>query len=193
MRSIVLKYFGGFSPFLLLLFKSVYLIQGREDFSAYFLEKKVDFLFTVKDSIVKLPNTEYQELHKGKFVCVVPKSYECSGKKAITFQDLAHRNLILLHPSDCPNEMLEMEKKIISQCPLSPVLYSDNQLSGCTMAKCGVGIAIMPDFICILDPELCIIPLETDDFVPYGVVWNKKDRRKETYDLLMTSKEVYGQ
>lgn len=158
-----------------------------------FLEKKVDFLFTVKDSVLQLPNTRYQELYRGKYVCVVPEYSGLIQKKVISYSDLEGYSLILLNPIQSPNEMIKMEKRIMEQCRLSPVLYTDNQLSGCTMAKCGIGVAIMPDFICIPDPTLCVIPLETEDFVPYGIVWHAEDRRVETADLLQAAIDVYAE
>lgn len=156
-----------------------------------FLEKRADFLFTVKDNIINLPNTQYYELYHGKYVCVVSEDCGLSQKQKIGYSDLGTYNLILLNPIQSPDEMIQMEKKIIEECQSSPVLYTDNQLSGCTMAKCGLGVAIMPDFICIPDPTLCVIPLETEDFVPYGIVWHKDDKRKETGDLIQAAKDVY--
>ncbi|MVB12721.1 Hca operon transcriptional activator HcaR [Caprobacter fermentans] len=156
-----------------------------------FLEKRVDFLFTVRDNVIDLPNTQYHELYRGKYVCVVSEDCALSQKKKIAYRDLETYNLILLNPIQSPEEMIQMEKRIMEECRSSPVLYTDNQLSGCTMAKCGLGVAIMPDFICIPDPTLCVIPLETEDFVPYGIVWHKDDKRKETDDLIQAAIDVY--
>lgn len=79
----------------------------------------------------------------------------------------------------------------ISSCPLSPILLADNQLSGCTMAKCGLGIAVMPDFIYSMDKALHIVPLETEDNVSYGALWHTDDKRKQTKSLLAIAKKVF--
>lgn len=156
-----------------------------------FIEKKIDFLFTVKDNLSTLPGTCYQELYIAKFVCIVAKSYELASHKCITLKELNHNTLILLNPVECPKEMIQIEEMILENCPQSSTLYTDNALSGCTMAKCGLGIAVMPDFICIADPELCIIPLAVEDTVSYGVAWHDTDKRRLTSSLVTTAQEIY--
>ena len=156
-----------------------------------FIEKKVDFLFTVKDNLSALPGTRYQELYMADFVCIVARSSKLANHKRITLEEINHNTLILLNPIESPEEMIQMEKKILESCVESPILYTDNSLSGCTMAKCGLGVAIMPDFICIADPELCIIPLAVEDYVSYGVAWHDVDKRRLTSDLVEAAQEVY--
>jgi len=85
-----------------------------------------------------------------------------------------------------------MEEKVLAQCPTSQVLYADSIISGYTMAKCGFGVAIMPDFVCTNDPELCSVPMNIEDTISYGIVWNNQDNRKETRDLVQIIKEVYS-
>ncbi|MGN0710218.1 MAG: LysR family transcriptional regulator [Anaerovoracaceae bacterium] len=157
-----------------------------------FFEKKVDFLFTIQNNTIDILNAKYQELYVGHFICVVPNKNKLSNKDKITFDDLNGQTMVLLNPTLCPEEMKQMEKKIITACPLSPIIFSDNQLSGCTLAKCGLGIAIMPDFIYSADESLNIVPLETDDVVSYGAAWHMDDNSNKTKRLISIAKESYN-
>lgn len=159
--------------------------------SILFCEKKVDFLFTIHDTSIDMLRAKYHELYVGRFICIVPGKSELSCQEKITFADLNGHSLVLLNPSLCPGEMKQMEEKLVSSCPLSPILLADNQLSGCTMAKCGLGIAVMPDFIYSMDKALHIVPLETEDNVSYGALWHTDDKRKQTKSLLAIAKKVF--
>lgn len=156
-----------------------------------FSDNKIDFLFTVKDNIVNMQHANYLELYKSKLVCIISNELDISCKPKFSISDLKHQTLILLNPVHCPNEMVEIEKIIIENCPTSPVVYADSTLSGCTMAKSGLGIAIMPDFIYINDDDLSIIPLDIEYYISYGIVWDKRDIRKESLDFINFAKEVY--
>lgn len=156
-----------------------------------FLEDKADFLFTVRDSIIKIPQTDYRELYIGRFMCILSEKHELSGKKSLSFETLNGETLVLLNPSLCPEEMKRMEEQIIEACPDSPVLYVDNQLSGCTLASCELGIAIMPDFIYHATATLCMIPLQTSEVISYGAVWHTQDRRKQTCCLLEVAERIF--
>ncbi|MDY5498092.1 MAG: LysR substrate-binding domain-containing protein [Anaerobutyricum sp.] len=70
-----------------------------------FLEDKADFLFTVRDSIIKIPQTDYRQLYIGRFMCILSEKHELSEKKSLSFETLNGETLVLLNPSLCPKDV----------------------------------------------------------------------------------------
>ena len=49
----------------------------------------------------------------------------------------------------------------------------------------------MPDFVCLECSDVAVIPLSTDDFISYGLAWNKKHPNKIIGDLVKVSESIY--
>lgn len=157
-----------------------------------YLENKVDFMFTVFEGLENIPDLSFEELHIGRYVCVVPKDHIFCTYNSISLEELSKHNLILLNPINAPEEMKRMLKKIEDICSLSPKLYCDSVFSGYTLVKSGLGIAIMPDFVCLDDNEVLVIPLLSEERISYGVAWNKKNTNKVVNDFINIAKNVYS-
>lgn len=157
-----------------------------------YLENKTDFMFTVCEGLENLPDITFEELYVGHYVCVMPKVHQLAKCKAISLEQLSLHNLILLNPTNAPEEMKRMIKKIEEITSLSPKLYCDSVFSGYTLVKGGLGIAIMPDFVCLDDNEVSVIPLLTNEQISYGVAWNKKNTNKVVNDFINIAKDIYS-
>lgn len=157
-----------------------------------YLEDKADFIFTVCEGLENLPDLNFEELYMGRYVCVMPQKHILSTSNAISLDELSKHNLILLNPTNAPEEMKRMLKKIEECCTLSPKLYCDSVFSGYTLVKSGLGIAIMPDFVCLDDGEVRVIPLLSDERISYGVAWNKKNTDKVVMDFVSIAKDIYS-
>ncbi|SDZ20138.1 DNA-binding transcriptional regulator, LysR family [Evansella caseinilytica] len=155
-----------------------------------FTDHKLDLVFTVRENICDIADAGYIELFIGRFVCVLPKGHALSNKKIIKVTELRNQSLILLDPINCPSEMARIQNNIQLQCPNSTVYFSDSALISDTMIKGGVGIAVMPDFVCSRDPDLSIIPLDVSDLISYGIVWDKTNERSEIKEFLKITMQV---
>ena len=157
-----------------------------------YLENKIDFMFTVCEGLDNLPDLNFKELYIGCYVCVVPQEHIISKYNSISLEEISKHNLILLNPTNAPEEMKRMLKKIEDTCSISPKLYCDSVFSGYTLVKSGLGIAIMPDFVCLDDDEVVVLPLSSDERISYGVAWNKKNTNKIVNDFISIAKDVYS-
>lgn len=157
-----------------------------------YLENKIDFMFTVCEGLDNLPDLNFKELYIGRYVCVVPQEHIISKYNSISLEEISKHNLILLNPTNAPEEMKRMLKKIEDTCSISSKLYCDSVFSGYTLVKSGLGIAIMPDFVCLDDDEVVVIPLSSDERISYGVAWNKKNTNKIVNDFISIAKDVYS-
>lgn len=158
-----------------------------------FTDGKIDVLFTVREMVEGIANTGYIELYVGRFVCVMPKGHRLSCQKTIKVNDLRDQSLILLDPLNCPVEMARVQNNLQLECPDSVVFFSDSALISNTMIKGGVGIAVMPDFVCSRDSDLSMIPLEIPDLISYGIAWNKNGERGEIKQFLRITQAVYAE
>jgi len=150
-----------------------------------------DLIFTVKESIEDLSEVGYAELFNGRFVCVLPKDHPLAYKAIIKIDDLQNQSLILLDPLKCPSEMARVQKDIQIECPNSTVYFSDSALISYTMIKGGLGIAVMPNFVCPEDPELSIIPMDIRDIISYGIAWHRGNERDEIKGFAAITKQIY--
>ena len=167
-------------------------VTSHKEKNKLYLQNKVDFMFTVFEGLENFPDLVFEELYVGSYVCVFPKNHELSNYKAISLKDLSKYNLILLNPIDAPEEMKRMLKKIEDNCSLSPKLYCDSVFSGYTLVKSGLGVAVMPDFVCLDDDEVGINPILSNERISYGVAWNKKNNRKVVNDFINIAKDIYS-
>lgn len=167
-------------------------VTSYKEKNKLYLENKVDFMFTVFEGLENLPDLFFEELYMGSYVCVFPKDHIFSKYKSISLEDLSKYNLILLNPVDAPEEMKRMLKKIEDNCSLSPKLYCDSVFSGYTLVKSGLGVAVMPDFVCLDDEEVGINSILYNERISYGVAWNKKNNRKVVNDFINIAKDIYS-
>lgn len=157
-----------------------------------YLDDKIDFMFTVYEGLENLPDLVFEELYVGRFVCVVPQNHILCNYDSISLEEISKHNLILLNPINAPEEMKRMLKKIEGISHLSSKLYCDSVFSGYTLVKGGLGIAIMPDFVCLNDDEVKIIPLLCDERISYGVAWREKNTNKVVNDFINIAKDIYS-
>ncbi|MET3207424.1 UNVERIFIED_CONTAM: LysR family hca operon transcriptional activator [Paenibacillus sp. PvR008] len=174
-------------PYVHLYLKMADYKENRNLFTNY----KLDLIFAAKESIGDLLDVGYIELFVGRFVCVVPKGHPLSCKSIISVTDLRHQALILLDPLKCPTEMARVQNDIQMQCSDSIVYFSDNALISDAMIKGGMGIAVMPNFVCSEDSELSVIPLDVKDLISYGIAWHKNNERNEIKEFVATTKQIY--
>ena len=172
------------------IFLDLKVISYREKNQLY-LENKIDFMFTVNDGLDILPDIAFKELYISRFVCVVPQNHFLSTYSSITLETLSKYDLILLNPADAPEEMIRMLNIIDSICVNSPKLYCDSVFRGYTFVKCGFGLAIMPDFVCLECSDTVVIPLSSDEYISYGVAWNKNNYDKTANDFINVTESIY--
>lgn len=158
-----------------------------------FLEdKKMDVLFTVEEGTKNLPDVGFEKLYDGYFSCVVPVGHPFEDKNIVTMSDIKSQSLIFLETQRCPAEMKRVQNYIQLHNPESVVYFSNSALTSYPMIKAGIGIAVMPDFVCPIDAELLKIRFETEDTISFGIAWNKKKMRKEIREFVAIAKELYS-
>jgi DNA-binding transcriptional LysR family regulator len=57
--------------------------------------------------------------------------------------------------------------------------------------QAGVGIAVMPRFVCPVDSNLSIVPLDIPNRVTYGIAILKSNKRKEVLKFIAVIENVF--
>ena len=156
-----------------------------------FSNYKLDVIFTVKESVVNLPDVNYRELCISHFVCVLPVNHPFAGRKTVEIKDLQAQSLIVLHPLKRPSEMVCIQNEIQVQCTNTHIYFSDSVATAYAMIKGDMGIAVMPDFVCQTDNGLAIIPLLFEPSVSYGIAWHASDTKQETKKFIDITTNLY--
>lgn len=151
----------------------------------------IDFMFTVDEGLNEYENIVFEPLYTGKYVCVISQNHHLSKEKIIDFKRLKNEHLILLNPVNAPQEMKRLIEQIKMQCLHSTIQFCDSVFSGYTLVKSGMGIAIMPDFVCLNDHETKMIPLSGCEKLLYGVAWNRDSASQDREDFVKIAKDVY--
>lgn len=175
-------------------FPDVHIYLKIADFrekTTLFNNQNFDLIFTVNESLDNINNIGYCELFKSKFVCVLPKNHLLASKSLIKLEELKSESLVLLNPLKCPKEMIRIQERIQSKYPESIAYFCDEPLVGYTMIKGGLGIAVMPDFVCPDDNSLAIIPTDISEEISYGIAWHKAHINKEIKGFISIAKHIY--
>ncbi len=152
----------------------------------------IDFMFTVNEGLNGYKNIVFEALYSGRYVCVISKHHPLSQHNMLDFSDLKKEELILLNPADAPQEMKRLIEKVKTECHDAAIQFCDSVFSGYTLVKSGMGIAIMPDFVCLTDQEVEMVPLSGCEELVYGVAWNRQHSCNDVSDFVKIAKAIYA-
>lgn len=152
----------------------------------------IDFMFTVDEGLNEYENLAFEPLYQGKYVCVVSKNHHLTKKRSFSFSDFKNEHLVLLNPVNAPQEMKRLIEQITKECRHSSIQFCDSVFSGYTLVKSGMGMAIMPDFVCLDDQETEMIPVSGCEKLVYGVAWNRQYTSDDRKDFVRIAKEIYS-
>ncbi len=127
----------------------------------------------------------FERLYDGRFVCVMPSDNPLASRRELGMSDIDGMQLICLEEGVAPKEMRDAQARILICTPNSPVTYTNTQSMGCALARAGIGVAIMPDFVCPDLPGIARVPVEGLDPLPYGILTRAADVGSPTIQALL--------
>lgn len=139
-----------------------------------------------------IKNIVFEALYSGRYVCVISKHHPLSQPNMLDFSDLKKEELILLNPADAPQEMKRLIEKVKTECHDAAIQFCNSVFSGYTLVKSGMGIAIMPNFVCLSDQEVEMVPLSGCEELVYGVAWNRQHSCNDVSDFAKIAKAIYA-
>ena len=117
----------------------------------------------------------YQTLYKGTLCCILRKDHPLAEKREVSFYDLEGETLILLDHEHCPPAMEEVQFEIRKNIANIKYYYSGSSLYTVPMITAGLGLAIMPDFVCPPSDDIVLIPFSMSSELEYGILYRHNE------------------
>ncbi len=134
---------------------------------------------------------KYVSLYTGKLCCVMKNDHRLSCKELVTFSDLEGETLIFLDHEHCPPAMDEVQFEIRKNGSNYTYYYSGSSLYTVPMIIAGLGLAIMPDFVCPPSGEVTLRSIELPCHLEYGIIYRNNDRSDRVRSFVEIAKQIH--
>ncbi|MCR5088877.1 MAG: LysR family transcriptional regulator [Oscillospiraceae bacterium] len=135
---------------------------------------------------------KYIPLYKGCLCCVVRKNHRLAGKESISFSDLEGETLILLDHEHCPPAMEAVQFEIRKCGDNIKYFYSGSSLYSVPMIVAGLGLAVMPVFVCPPSDDVVLRPFDMSADLEYGIVCRNNDRTEKVRVFTEITKDIHS-
>ena len=167
-------------------------VQDYISLKTLFNNKQLDIFLATKEMTIGLENFSFKKLRVAKNYAVFSKDFALSSKKLLRFEDLSDECLIILPPKFIPFQNgNNLQEKILLHTQSHFNIVCESDQAGILLAKCGYGIAILPDFFI---PEsldnLIILPIEESYTIDYGIAYHKHPESAYIMELIKSLYEV---
>lgn len=152
---------------------------------------QLDIAFFSKAGIDGIPGIEYSTLFQGHFCCVLPESHRLVGKEELMPEDLAGETMIFIDSLHCPPEMEPVQEALRRECKNIRLYLSSSSIATVAMIQGGLGIAIMPNYVCPDTQGLITIPYRTSQQVEYGLAWHSGDVSPKVKNFVRIARQAY--
>ncbi len=155
------------------------------------LSDRLDVVFSSEYATACPPGIRYVPLLQGSFRCVLPVWHRLAKREELSAQDLLGETLIFLEPSHCPPTMERVQDDLRRECRDINTYLSSSAIYTGAMIQGGLGIAVMPSFVCPEDPQLSAIPFRTKAAVEYGIAWHSYDTSEKVRQFVRIARQLY--
>ena len=139
----------------------------------------------------KEASLNYYTLYRGTLCCVMRSDHRLVNKERITFHDLQGETLILLDHEHCPPSMDAVQIEIRKNAEKIKYYYSGSSLYSIPMIIGGLGLAIMPDFVCPKSDEIILRPFDLPAQLEFGIICRNNDNSALVRTFIDVAREEY--
>ena len=139
----------------------------------------------------KEASLDYYTLYRGTLCCVMRADHRLVSKERITFHDLQGETLILLDHEHCPPSMDAVQIEIRKNAEKIKYYYSGSSLYSIPMIIGGLGLAIMPDFVCPKSDEIILRPFDLPAQLEFGIICRNNDNSALVRTFIDVAREEY--
>lgn len=164
-----------------------HLSSQADRIDVYFIPNEL----THSESFIK-ESQEYVTLQKSHLSCVVPKGHRLESRNSVGIQDLIGETLILLDHEHSSPSMDEVQMEIRRFGKNLTYFYSGSSFFTAPMIEGGLGIAVMPDFVCPQTDQLVKIPYQSNQQWEFGLVYRKHDTSEKVLKFVDVAKRVFA-
>ena len=139
----------------------------------------------------KEASLNYYTLYRGTLCCVMRADHRLVSKERIAFHDLQGETLILLDHEHCPPSMDAVQIEIRKNAEKIKYYYSGSSLYSIPMIIGGLGLAIMPDFVCPKSDEIILRPFDLPAQLEFGIICRNNDNSSLIRTFIDVAREEY--
>lgn len=144
-----------------------------------FNNKQLDIVLASKEMVKDMQECTFKKIKEVMNYAITSQNSIFKNKTEILFEDLKDECFITLHPKFIPFQYgNKLQEKITLHAQSHLHITCDNDQTSLLLAKCGYGVAILPEF-CIPDHESDILALpiiNEGHTLEYGIAYHKNVR-----------------
>ncbi len=155
------------------------------------VSEPLDVAFLPKDLAEQQKNARYINLYTGSFYCILPEKHPLADKDRISSADLKGENLIMLDNTHCPPQAGRIQDQLRWDNSNAKFYLCSSSLYSVYMVAAGIGITVMPDFVCIPIDGIKMVPFETAEIPEFGLVTSSLHTEAKTENFVKIAKKIY--
>lgn len=140
-----------------------------------FMDSKLDILFYYKENMTPKAGINFKEIQKDSFVCLIPEGHPFETKEVVSIQDLREETIVLCNPLNAPLSTASFQQTLLEHHSSNIILYCDSAEIAHCMVSAGLGITILPSFLCLKTPKLTTVSFEEQTQLSFGVFYRKQN------------------
>lgn len=113
---------------------------------------------------------------------VMADNHPLANEKELTFEQIATENLITLPPRCIPFQKgNKFQEYLTLHAQDHTHIVSEGEAESILLAKCGYGIALLPEFLVALQAGVACIPIADTKNIEYGIFYKSKEKHIHTF------------
>ena len=159
-------------------------VPGHKIAMNLFLENMLDLLFFHRDNLPKKKGILFLELEKDYLSCLVPAGHPLEAKVSVSLDDLDPFPIIACNPLNAPSSTASFQQQYLKLHSPNAVFYCEGPEIAHSMVSAGMGIALLPNTLCVSLPDVSAIPLVESPSLSFGVFYHQKSSNPVLEDFL---------
>ena len=124
----------------------------------------------------------FKKISTYKSCAVMADDHSLANKKELTFEQIASESLITLPPKCIPFQKgNKFQEYLTLHAQDHAHIVSEGEAESILLAKCGYGIALLPEFLIAPQAGMICIPVADTKNIEYGIYYKNKEKYIRTF------------
>lgn len=151
-------------------------------------ENDVDAVIGFREPESKKIRALYQELIKGRLLCICPKDHPLAARDSVTVKDMKNEKLVLCNPAKSQSDMAKVQAQLIEGHNADALYFCESAEAMAVLVTAGFGIAVLPDLLVPPHMEVAAVPIENTPAVSFGVYYKSLSGNRVLKSFIRTLK-----
>ena len=139
-----------------------------ESLSNLLEDNSIHAMLGYADTSRKKRTAPFQELARCPIVCVCGANHPLARYERLTREQLVG-DMVACAPHKGPEAVLHAQSDVLHRRRAARLFFADGYQGAVTLLRAGFGFSLLPDIPCGRLPDLCYIPVEDMESLPFGV------------------------